>query len=101
VIYDRDGNPVGSGHRTGTVYAGFAEASWYPFTRASVVSPYLIGGFGYSGSNNFGSGAAFPVGGGLLLSVARRAALFGDARYVFTTGNSLRYATFRAGITLR
>jgi hypothetical protein len=101
VIYDRDGNPVGSGHRTGTVYAGFAEVSWYPFPGASVVSPYVIGGFGYSGSNNFGSGAAFPVGGGLLLSVARRAALFGDARYVFTTGNSLRYATIRAGITLR
>ena len=37
----------------------------------------------------------------LLVSVARRAALFGDARYVLTTGNSLRYATFRAGIRIR
>ena len=102
VIYDDDGNPVGaSGRRTGTIYAGFAEASWYPFPGARVVSPYLIGGIGYSGSNNFGSGAAFPVGGGLLISVARRAALFGDARYVLTTGNSLRYATFRAGIRIR
>jgi hypothetical protein len=55
VIYDEEGNPVGAtGRRTGTIYAGFAEVSWYPFPGASVVSPYLIGGFGYSGSNNFG-----------------------------------------------
>ncbi len=103
VVTDDQGAPIGiSGVRGGNIYAGYLDAIWYPFPQARSLSPYLMGGMGYATSNQFGSGVSFPVGGGLLVMMGRRTALFGDARYVFTnTPNSLRYATLRAGVTFR
>ncbi len=99
-ISDLDG-VVGLRSRTGNLYAGFVDVIWHPVPRARVVSPYLLAGLGYVGSSTFGSGVSIPVGAGLLFVVARRAALFGDARYVVTPSTDLQYVTLRAGVTLR
>ncbi len=87
--------------RSGNLYAGFVDVIWHPVPRARVVSPYLLAGLGYVSSSTFGSGVSVPVGAGLLFVVARRAALFGDARYVVTPSTDLQYVTLRAGVTLR